>query len=455
MNHRVARYWRSIFLLLGVLLLSGHAVAREVRVGVYENMPKIFTDADGKPTGILIDVLQEVASREDWQLKFVICAWQTCLDKLVAGEIDLMPDIAYSAERDQLFDFHRTPALYSWSQLYRRVDVTISSPLDLQGKKIVFLDGAIQEQGLTAMLDAFGVKPRMQPKKSLEDAFAAAQRGEADAVVANHYYGDLKSHQFGLVDTPVVFQPARLFYATAQGKNSWLLSAIDEYLVEWMQDQNSPYFKIIKHWGGEVPQETVPTHLWSVLGIAIGLMLVLSMFTLVLRRQVDLKTKQLAEKSANLSATLNAIPDLLFEVDLDGRYCEIHASRAELLAAPKSDLIGKKISDILPREAASICMDALQQANSQGWAGGYQIELPLPQGKSWFELSVAKKPSDDHASPRFIVMSRDVTDRALAESRLQRLTQLYAALSQCNQAIVRCSNESELFPQICSDAVMQ
>jgi len=40
-----------------------------------------------------------------------------------------------------------------------------------------------------------------------------------------------------------------------------------------------------------------------------------------------------------------------------------------------------------------------------------------------------------------------------SEARLQRLTQLYAALSQCNQAIVRCSSEAELFPQICRDAV--
>ena len=40
-----------------------------------------------------------------------------------------------------------------------------------------------------------------------------------------------------------------------------------------------------------------------------------------------------------------------------------------------------------------------------------------------------------------------------SESRLHRLSQLYAALSQCNQAIVRSSSEAELFPQICRDAV--
>ena len=40
-----------------------------------------------------------------------------------------------------------------------------------------------------------------------------------------------------------------------------------------------------------------------------------------------------------------------------------------------------------------------------------------------------------------------------AEAKSQRMTQLYAALSQCNQAIVRCNSEEALFAQICCDAV--
>jgi diguanylate cyclase (GGDEF)-like protein/PAS domain S-box-containing protein len=43
--------------------------------------------------------------------------------------------------------------------------------------------------------------------------------------------------------------------------------------------------------------------------------------------------------------------------------------------------------------------------------------------------------------------------RREAELRNERMTQLYAALSQCNQAIVRCIDEDDLFSQICCDAV--
>ncbi|WP_150048424.1 MULTISPECIES: bifunctional diguanylate cyclase/phosphodiesterase [Methylomonas] len=45
-------------------------------------------------------------------------------------------------------------------------------------------------------------------------------------------------------------------------------------------------------------------------------------------------------------------------------------------------------------------------------------------------------------------------ERKTAEAKNLRMTQLYAALSQCNQAIVRCENQEELFPQICQDAVI-
>ena len=48
-----------------------------------------------------------------------------------------------------------------------------------------------------------------------------------------------------------------------------------------------------------------------------------------------------------------------------------------------------------------------------------------------------------------INLSRINAQHKEAEARKQRVTQLYAALSQCNQAIVRCSSEAELFAQIC------
>lgn len=45
--------------------------------------------------------------------------------------------------------------------------------------------------------------------------------------------------------------------------------------------------------------------------------------------------------------------------------------------------------------------------------------------------------------------------RSASDAKLRRLTQLYAALSECNQAVVRCTNDQDLFDSICRAAVEQ
>ena len=65
-----------------------------------------------------------------------------------------------------------------------------------------------------------------------------------------------------------------------------------------------------------------------------------------------------------------------------------------------------------------------------------------------------------HSSPIEIAGHRllfsivhDITERKENEAKIQRLMNLYSALSQCNQAILRCKSEDELFPQVCKYAV--
>lgn len=47
------------------------------------------------------------------------------------------------------------------------------------------------------------------------------------------------------------------------------------------------------------------------------------------------------------------------------------------------------------------------------------------------------------------VTVRDITEHKIRQTKVQRLTNFFAALSQINQTILRCSSEAELFPKIC------
>ncbi|OAI09903.1 hypothetical protein A1359_18170 [Methylomonas lenta] len=55
--------------------------------------------------------------------------------------------------------------------------------------------------------------------------------------------------------------------------------------------------------------------------------------------------------------------------------------------------------------------------------------------------------------PLFIAVVQDISERLQAEAKIQRLNKLYAALSQCNEAIVRASSQQALFQVICEVAV--
>ena len=120
-----------------------------------------------------------------------------------------------------------------------------------------------------------------------------------------------------------------------------------------------------------------------------------------------------------LQATFDAIPDLLFEIGMDGRYYNYHAHCADLLATSPDVILGKTLFEVLPPEAVKTCMSALQEASEQGRSTGKEIFLPLQQGEHWFELSVASKSESDSQDKRFIVLSRDITARKQAEVDLR------------------------------------
>ncbi|MBS3955084.1 MAG: PAS domain-containing protein [Methylomicrobium sp.] len=129
-----------------------------------------------------------------------------------------------------------------------------------------------------------------------------------------------------------------------------------------------------------------------------------------------------------LQATLNALPDLLFEVDSEGRIFRYHSYRADPLAASHEEFMGKRFADVMPPDAAGACQRAIDEAAQKGFSYGEIFRLTLPQGEHWFELSIAPLHSDAKSNQRFVMISRDITERKLNERKLQQRDQYQRAL---------------------------
>ena len=129
------------------------------------------------------------------------------------------------------------------------------------------------------------------------------------------------------------------------------------------------------------------------------------------------QSRKLAEVSEDLAATLRAIPDLLFEVDENGLFLNYWAADQQELAAPPEAIIGRTLQELLPPAAVAVGLAAIAEAAARGSSRGQLIQLPTPNGEHWFELSTTLKSAA--VSPRrFIILSRNVTDRVLANAEM-------------------------------------
>lgn len=289
-----------------------------ITVGVYENAPKVYTEANGRPAGLFIELLQEIAAREGWTLQFVECLWAQCLDGVDQGEIDIMPDVAYSEERRRRFDFHNVAAANSWSQIYRNAQVDIRSIMDLENRRVAVLRAAIQEDFLNNLITGADLKVTLVPVEDYDEGFAAVRDGLADAVVTNAFFGSRFADRYGLIETPILFNPVGLFFATGKAKNKVLLQRIDHYLAQWRQDSESIYFVALRAAMMPAPVTIVPRWLKITLWGTAGAVLLLIGFSVVLRWQVRRATEALQRTHRRLEQVLGASPVVLYLLRPEG-----------------------------------------------------------------------------------------------------------------------------------------
>jgi PAS domain S-box-containing protein len=142
-----------------------------------------------------------------------------------------------------------------------------------------------------------------------------------------------------------------------------------------------------------------------------------------------------------LEAVLKSIPDLVFEIGQDRTIYEYHSSVNDLLAAPPEIFIGKKYNEIIPTTASDVLDNAILESNEKGYSTGHQYSLELAQGQMWFELSVAPIQHEFDNERRYIVLSRNITDRKQIDDKLK---QLKHAVEQSSSSIVITNLEGNL-----------
>jgi diguanylate cyclase (GGDEF)-like protein/PAS domain S-box-containing protein len=132
--------------------------------------------------------------------------------------------------------------------------------------------------------------------------------------------------------------------------------------------------------------------------------------------------ERLKDRENTLRAFINAMPNLSFIYDDEGRYLEILANEPELLLTKVEGLKGQLLKDVMAPDEAKTIMSAIHRAIETEETQVVDYKIPVVSGEErWFEGRIASmgKFSDGHS--RVVFVATDVTKRVELYQKTQRL----------------------------------
>ncbi len=314
---RAGTCFLPVWLILNLFFpaLSPTAPVTRLRAGVYQNHPKVFLDDAGRARGIFVEILDEIADRENWELEYVPGTWSENLRRLAGGEIDLLVDVSFSRERAEEYIFHNNSVLESWLDVYSPQDRMIKSVEDLRHQSIAVLDGSIQEQYLREdVRDSFAVEFTLLTYPDYPSSVEAVKTGAADFLVAGRFFHFSPHRDENLVPSHIILRPENLHFAFRRDIDPSIAGAVDRHLAAMKNNPYSAYYRSLEYWLDLKPRPLIPGYLKTALAVITGLLLAIGLFSLILRRKVAARTRELNSSNEKLKATNRRLDRLNLEL---------------------------------------------------------------------------------------------------------------------------------------------
>ena len=190
----------GLFVVLGMwMILSVHCWAAEtnqdgmqtkeqkiIRIGSFEDTFN-YVDQNGVRRGYGYELMQALAGYTGWKFEYVKCDWSNCFEMLENGEIDVMGDISYTAERAEKMLFSDEPMGEEKYILYAdlsNTDIGTSDFKSLDGKRVGVLMGTEPEIMLTEWENKNGIQTEHVNVSNNDDVEKKLANHEIDGFVS-------------------------------------------------------------------------------------------------------------------------------------------------------------------------------------------------------------------------------------------------------------------------------
>ena len=214
--------------------------------------PPFESTKNGKSVGFDIDLMREIGKRAGFKPEFQ----NVTFDGIIPGLGNNLYDAAISAmtiteEREQQIDFS-DPYFNADQSLLVLSDSDIKSTEDLADATVgvqIGTTGAMKAEEFQSE----GTVGEVRTFDTVEDAFAALENGQVDAVINDLPVSQDRANQSDGRLEVVETIPTGEQYGIAFPKDSELVDPVNEALAEIKED--GTYKKIYKEWIGRAPEE--------------------------------------------------------------------------------------------------------------------------------------------------------------------------------------------------------
>lgn len=305
----------TIILATTTIVVANPSPPQKVRIAAFNLYPALFQAKDGSVQGFYVDFLNEIARREGWTIEYVYGSWAEGLSRIKTGEVDLLTNVAFTAERAQFMDYGKVPLLTVWAELYAPNGSHIDSIRNVEGKKIALMKGDFNAANFKNLVEKFGIPCTYVEYGNFEEVFKAISARQVDGGIVNNTFGTAKQSEYDLKSTGVIFNPFDIFFTVQKGKDSAILAKLDQYLEEWRKSEGSPYHQARKRWSHGSASTIMVVNPWlKKIAVIFGVLLCVAIgFVVLLRIQVRRKTAEIRKYSDELQLSALELEEELAE----------------------------------------------------------------------------------------------------------------------------------------------
>lgn len=415
-------------LLLLLLLIVGDGAflwaETKLKIGVYQNNPKVFVAPDGQAEGFFVDITEEIARRNHYSLQYLPGSWSDHIERIEAGEIDVLLDVSYLDERAERFRFNKIPVIESWIQPFSLAGGKIKKLEEFRGRTIAVIRGSTQERYLTEEIRSkLGVECRILSLEDYSDMIHAVQTAEADLFLGDRFFLFSSDKPEEIVPSPIVLRPRGLYFAFRKGLDERVVAAFDETLFSLKNNGDTVYYRSFNRWFNYSKDRSSPlfTLMLVLFPLALLVLGAVIVWNQQLHRQVRRQTEKLAESEQRFGFMVKNSNDMLVIIAEDGRQKfvspvarrvtgysveELEVPFWELIHPDDLETVLKAWDQCLSHPEKAILVQYRHRHNARGW-----IDLE----------AVAQSYLSHPAIEGVIVNVRDISERKEAEQEKERL----------------------------------